>query len=166
MWKNTAFPRSPILHTLNSAYPQFCIPYILYTLNSAYPNSAYPQFCISSILHTLNCVYPQFCVPSILRTLKLFSGGNPESVINLIKASQCSACPSIKAAVTLSRNWWPMDTRKWSITWSSGISWQAEDFAESPEVDADAGETQPGFRQWLMMRSWMAQCFYDRLRPA
>ena len=37
----------------------------------------------------------------------------------------------------------------------------AKDFAKSPKVDADVGETQPGFIQWLMMCSRMARCVYD-----
>ena len=67
----------------------------------------------------------------------------------------------LKAAVTLSWNWSPIDTRKWSIAWCSGICWHAKDFTKYPEVDADAGETQPGFIQWLIMRLRMAQCFYN-----
>ena len=54
-----------------------------------------------------------------------------------------------------------MDTRKWSIAWSSRAFWTAEDFAKTPEVDADAGETQLGFIRWLTMPSWMAQCYYN-----
>ena len=43
----------------------------------------------------------------------------------------------------------------------SGIFWHAKDFPMSPEVDAIAGEIQPGFIRWLPMHSRMSQCFYD-----
>ena len=42
----------------------------------------------------------------------------------------------------------------------------AKDFAKTPEVDADAGETQPGFIQWLTMPSRMARGFYDHFQTS
>ena len=38
---------------------------------------------------------------------------------------------------------------------------EAKDYAKTPEVDADAGETQLGFIRWLMIPSQIARCFYD-----
>ena len=35
----------------------------------------------------------------------------------------------------------------------SGIFWHAKDFAKTPEIDANAGETQPEFIRWLMVPS-------------
>ena len=43
----------------------------------------------------------------------------------------------------------------------SGIWWHAKDFPKTPEVDADAGETQPEFILCLTMPSWMAHCFHN-----
>ena len=46
----------------------------------------------------------------------------------------------------------------------SGICWHAKDFPMSSEVDAEVGETQPGFIRWLAMHSRMSQWFYNVLR--
>ena len=36
-----------------------------------------------------------------------------------------------------------------------------QNFANTPEADADEGETKQGFKWWLTMPSRMAQCFYN-----
>ena len=45
----------------------------------------------------------------------------------------------------------------------SEIVWHANDFAKTPEVEADAEEIQPGFKRWFTMPPRMPRCFGDVL---
>ena len=67
----------------------------------------------------------------------------------------------LESHVTLSRSWFQWTHEYVPSAALSEILWHAKDFPMSPKVDANAGETQPGFMLWHMMRSRMSQCFYD-----